>query len=804
VRVTAGSTLVDLAPGASTDLDFDVVNTGSVIDGVTARVIGLPEQQVRAHPPVLALFPDSAGRLTLSLELPPAYPAGRHPLTVEVLSRQDGVASEYVDLDLVVPTRPDFRLTMRPEVDRAHRTGRFVLSVTNSGNVRLAVTLAATDPERAVTARVVPERLLLDAGRSGDVLIEARGPRMIFGSEVDRPITVSALATPADEAARQADAQLRRVEQGADPQSADPAALINPDGDPTPGGGVPVDPAGDLGAPNLPEQSIAAILRQRPWITRGMLTALILLAIIALWAAIFLFGLRQVFASDPPTKAAPASFFDTDIVLQASTGQAQAENAPPGALPKDGSMPSGLGGTIAGTVTATSDGAPVGRILVEALRPRADGGLDTASSAATQADGSFQVAGLFPGGYLLRFSADGYDPVFYPGTPDQAAATAVTATSAQITAGTNVQITGHPASISGSVDPGDTLQPVVTTVTARPVSGPQTGQDLATTTTDGDNRYTLPDLPAPGTYQLSFAAEGYQPTVVSTSVEGGAQRLQPAVALTAGPGQIGGLITDGAGPLGGATISTTVGGSTVSTGTPTVGDVGRFVLGNLPTPGTYVLQISAPGHGGTTQVVDLGPGQNRLDLTVALPSGTDQVTGRLVDAAGNGIGGATVTVGGMTNPPQTGTLTAGTVGGFSLSGLPAGASLTLTFTKAGYATTTVPIQVGSSQAVSVTMTDSQGRLSGTVTDPNGTPIAGATVTATDGKRSWPVTSSSAFAGAAAGTFVIAQLPAGAYTVTADAPSTLARTTLVTVTAGGQSTADFVLPPDPAAVPGAGG
>jgi hypothetical protein len=62
VRVTAGSTLVDLAPGASTDLDFDVVNTGSVIDGVTARVIGLPEQQVRAHPPVLALFPDSSCR----------------------------------------------------------------------------------------------------------------------------------------------------------------------------------------------------------------------------------------------------------------------------------------------------------------------------------------------------------------------------------------------------------------------------------------------------------------------------------------------------------------------------------------------------------------------------------------------------------------------------------------------------------------------------------------------------------------------------------------------------------------------
>jgi len=794
VRVSAGSTLVDVAPGSSADVDVDVVNTGSLIDGVTARVIGLPEQQVKTHPPVLALFPESVGRLTLSLELPAAYPAGRHPLTVEVFSRQDGVPTEYVDLDLVVPTRPDFRLTIRPDVARAHRTGRFVLTVTNAGNVRLAVTLAATDPEKVVTPRVMPERLVLEAGRSGDVLIEARGPRMIFGSEVDRPITVTATAVAADPAARQTDTQIERVEQGMTPATGEPGELVDP------GSGL----ESDIGEPELPPHSVVPILRQRPWITRGMLTALILLAIIAVWAAIFLFGLRQVFATDPPVKIAPTSFFGDDVALQASTGQVQAVGAPPGALPKDGSLPSGLGGTITGTVTAVSDGMPVGRILVEAIRPRADGGQDVASSTATQLDGSFQVAGLFPGGYLLRFSADGYDPVFYPGTPDQAAATPVTAASAQVTAGTNVQITGHPASITGSVDPGDTLQAVVTTVTARPVAGPRAGQDVATTTTDGANAYTLTDLPAPGTYQLSFVADGYQPTVISTTVDGGGQRLQPSVALTAGPGQIAGLITGNGAPLGGATISTTVAGATVSSGTPTVGEVGRFVLGNLPTPATYVLQISAPGHGSTTQVVDLGPGQNRTDLTFGLAAGTDQVSGRLVDTAGNGIGGATVTVGGMANPPETGTLTAGTVGAFSLAGLPAGGSLTLTFTKAGFATTTVPIQVGGTAPVTVTMADSQGRLTGTVTDPGGVPIAGATVTATDGKRSWPVTSSSAFAGAAAGTYVIAGLPAGAYTVTAVAPTTLSRTTLVTVVAGAQTAADFVLPDDPAKVPGAGG
>ena len=205
MRVTAGSTLVDLPPGSSADIVLDVVNTGAVIDGITARVIGLPEQQVTIQPPVLALFPASAGRMTVSLGLPSAFPAGRHPVTVEVFSRQDGIAPEYLDLDLLVPTRPDFRMVVRPEVVRAHRTGRFVLTVTNTGNVRLDVSMAVTDPEKAVTAGPAG-RVVLDAGRSSDVLLEARGPRMIFGSEIDRPVTVTVTAVPGDEAAAQADA----------------------------------------------------------------------------------------------------------------------------------------------------------------------------------------------------------------------------------------------------------------------------------------------------------------------------------------------------------------------------------------------------------------------------------------------------------------------------------------------------------------------------------------------------------------------------------------------------------------------
>jgi len=792
VRVTAGSTLVDLTPGSSTAVDLDVINTGPVIDGITARVIGLPEQQVSMKPPVLALFPEATGRLTVTLGLPTAFPAGRHPVTVEVHSRQDGVNPEYLDLDLLVPTRPYFALAVRPQVVRAHRGGRFVVTVTNSGNTRLEIALAATDPEKIITPRVTPERVVLEAGHSCDVLVEIRGPRMILGAEIDRPVTVTGTAIVADIAGRPIAAAAGAGELVGDPgtEPADPGTEpADPGTEPADAGEEPADAAGAV-----PPQVLTITLRQRPWITRGMLTALILLAIIALWAAVFLFGLRQVFAADPPTKTAPASFFvAADIVLVGAVDPATGP-APAGALAKDGSLPSGLGGTIAGTVTAASSGEPVGRIQVDALRPAADGSLVLSSSSATQADGSYQVAGLFPGGYLLRFAAAGFDPIFYPAAADQGGATPITVLSAQVTTGINVVISGQPASITGTVDPGDTLQPVVTTVTARATQGAAAGQDVATTTTDGANAYTLTGLPAPAVYELSFTADGYQPNVVQTTVDGAAGRLQPTVLLSAGPGQIAGTVTDGTSPIGGITVSTTVDGKSVSTGTPTTGEVGRFVLDNLPTPATYVVTVSGPGFGGSTVVVDLGPGQRRDDLAVGLASGTGQLSGRLVGADGAGIGGAVVTVGGTPNPPTTNTLTAGDVGGFSLAGLPAGASLTLTFTKPGFAQTTVPVELGANAApLTVTMSDSLGRISGTVRGADGAPLAGATVTATDGKRSWPVTSSSSSPGTAAGGYLIAQLPVGAYTVTATGPSTDPRTTLVTVTAGVPATADFVLP-----------
>ena len=154
------------------------------------------------------------------------------------------------------------------------------------------------------------------------------------------------------------------------------------------------------------------IFRQRPYLTRGLLTALILLSIIALWAFAFLLGISQVFGGDPFTKTTPPSFYASHPIVGTSAGatagtdEAGGGAAPAGALPKQGALPAGVGGSIAGIVTAASNGEPVGRILVEARRLDRYGVWVAVASAATQADGSFEIAGLFPDTFVLALSAD--------------------------------------------------------------------------------------------------------------------------------------------------------------------------------------------------------------------------------------------------------------------------------------------------------------------------------------------------------------------------------------------------------------
>jgi len=739
VRVIPDSTSLRTAPGGQVELSLEVVNTSPLIDGITVRVIGLDPQQVSSRPPMLPLFPDATGRLSLFISVPPTFPAGRHPLTVELSSSVDAAHNEQVDIDLVVEPRPHLSLQLKPAVRRGYRRGRFHVECHNSGNVPLPTTLTAFDPDRLMRCRLSDEQLTIDPGAVASTMLSVRAKRRIFGNDLNRPITI------------QADAP-------------------------------------ELG---VSAESIAT-LRQRPLIARGMLTVVILACIIAGWAGAFLLGLTKVFAQDPLTKSAPASFF-----VSASADQSlRAASSPAGALAKSGTLPPGVGAGIGGTVTAASTGAAAGRIVVEALRPSRHG-LVLEASAATQADGSYVLLGLLPGSYYVRFSAIGYRTSWYPTATTQAGAKLVSANAQLVTQNVNTNVVGLPASISGSVDPGDTLTRVRTVVTAVPLQGAASSRPVAKVTTDKNGNYTLRNLPAPGVYELGYTTPGYAPSTVVERVDGGQARSEPTVRLSAGSGTIAGVVSgDDGKPLGNVTVTTTQAGQQFQTATPTLGEVGRFAFSGVPTPGTYVLTFSRAGFGARTIVVDLGPGQQQQKLKVTLASGTGTVSGRLTDALGKGLGGATVTVGGTTAPVSTTTLTDGEVGTYAVSGLPTPGTYTLTFALPGYAPQTVPVNLTDAnpkaQANAVLM-PGVGSIAGRVVDDGGQPIIGANVAVTDGKTVLKTVTVGASGGTPAGGYEVDQLPPGTYTVTVTADGHQQETALVPVLAAASSCQNFALP-----------
>ncbi|MDQ1690521.1 MAG: hypothetical protein QOD87_629 [Pseudonocardiales bacterium] len=788
MRVATDTQLLEVDPGEVASVRVEIVNTGQVIDGLTARIIGLPQESVRAEPALLPLFPDATGEVMLSLTVPASHPAGRHPLTVEVISHGARLPSAFVDVDLQVAAHPAMSVAPKPRMIRSRRQGRFVLEIANEGNLPLEVSLQAMDTDRAVTTVFTPSTVRVAAGSIAPVLLTVKGPRMLLGAEIDRAVSVQVTAR-ANEAA---------------------------------------GPAGDE-EPLVLRQETGVRLRQRPQLSRGLLTALVLASIIGLWAGAFLLGLNKVFAGDPATKAAPASFFAASQTAAGSgaggtaAGAAAGGAAPAGALPKSGQVPTGIGSTISGTVSASSDHKGVGRILVEALR-QTPKGLIVVSSAATQSDGTYTVAGLFPTQYLLRFTSAGFKTVWYPSASSQAAAQTVGTSSQGATNGVNAVITGNPASMSGTVDPGDTLTPVTTTVAVRSLVG-SAATPIATTKTAADGSYRLGALPAPGSYELTFTAAGYEPTTLVDTVTGGQQRLEPTVRLAVGNGQISGLVSSSGTGLGGVTVSTTVGGAALSITTPTTGAVGTFVLGGLPTPATYVITFAREGFGAQTTVIDLTAGQSRTNLAISLASGTGSVSGCVTTGTdcnpGNGgLGGATITVGGAVNNggssggssggagpaasagsgtaasgsgtgsgPSTTTLTQGATGTFALNGLAAPGSYTLTVSLPGYQSASVPVTLtgtGAPPSIRVTLTTQLGSILGRVRDSSGA-RAGATVTATDGKQNWTTTSTGND-----GSYVLDGLMPGTYSVTVTATGSTQQTALVTVTAGRTSAQNLTL------------
>src|SRR5579885_1541458 len=105
MRIELPQRTANTQPGTPFDVEVEVLNTSTTIDGVSVRLVGLDPAWVVADPPQLALFPDTTGIVHLRVTIPPEFPAGRHEIGVDVSSSVTGEAA-YATLWLdVAPVR---------------------------------------------------------------------------------------------------------------------------------------------------------------------------------------------------------------------------------------------------------------------------------------------------------------------------------------------------------------------------------------------------------------------------------------------------------------------------------------------------------------------------------------------------------------------------------------------------------------------------------------------------------------------------------------------------------------------------
>ncbi|GEM_PF-1082156 len=418
----------------------------------------------------------------------------------------------------------------------------------------------------------------------------------------------------------------------------------------------------------------------------------------------------------------------------------------------------------------------------------------------TGADGEFEGR-MAPGQYRIRFSGpadSALAPQYWGGTADVSGSVAISVgAGATFPLGDVVLASG--GSITGTVTDDDGEPVAGVTVTAR------SGLVQRTGVTGADGSYTVAGL-ATGAYTVSFTppagsvlrAEHYDDAAASweadvVAVTTGATTTGIDAELAVGGGIEGRVLAPGGAPLAGASVHVWPRDpGTGSAPTPaTTGADGTYHVGGLAA-GAWVVEVVPPFGSTLARVFYLdattSTAATAVDVTVreteqledvVLEPGAS-VSGVVLDPDGAPVAGAWV---GAQRAGASTALSAqtGADGSYTIIGLPAGGyrvrvspPWTSTDLVAVYhpgvaayeQAQEVTVAVGASRTLPATRLLRAGVVSGTITRPDGTPVAGASVNAYSGTQGGSATT------AADGTYTIGRLSADDFRVSVSSSATM--------------------------------
>jgi hypothetical protein len=499
-----------------------------------------------------------------------------------------------------------------------------------------------------------------------------------------------------------------------------------------------------VGAPEFAE----ATVRSTPLIGRGPRMVVGLVLVVALWASLAIVFIPKISDAFKPKSVVGAPSTVTSQGPAASTGAGA-----PGQSGTGGS--SGAGGNGNGGNGSGGSGSGGGGQGGGSGNGEGSGG--GAQQAGYQLAGT--VTGAEPKGVMVTLA-----PTSLVGASDAGAQTAPGSS----------QSTGNAfrEATSGALGkiPAEALQVV------RDGDG---ADNTTTVLTNAGGEFGFAGITAPGYYLLTVSKTGFQTQkfLINSADLASPQPLK--IAMVPGAGKLSGTVTgpDGA-PIGAATVIVTDGTVTVQTSSVSAsaqGTPGTWTADNLSTPGTYLVTVTAPGYGGASSLIKLGPkGSATADLSLVPGQGSivGTVTGQ--DGLGQfgGLGGISVTAtdGDVTRTATTVTSQA-LRGTFILPNMPTPGEYTMTISGDGFLTQTRTVTIAEgvgSATVNATLSRSDSVVEGTVTgvDAAGKSqggLVGVGLTLTSSTTTLKTMTTS---GDQAGTYRFTGVPPGTYVLTA--------------------------------------
>lgn len=376
-------------------------------------------------------------------------------------------------------------------------------------------------------------------------------------------------------------------------------------------------------------------------------------------------------------------------------------------------LPSGA--SLAGVVFGPNQKAVAGAVVrVEnEARPWSD-----AAAVATDASGRFELLGLDPGSYRVVARQTGLALGFVSGVIVEADVE----TPVEVTLPRAATVTGRLLGPTERPVPGRVL---VQELNGLPVS--RSVAEMLRAEAGADGRFRLEGLP-PGSHALLVNAPRHAPKRVDFDVVKHGVVDLADVSLEVGL-TIRGRVRDRAGlPVAGARVRGLGGGPGMARPLECESEAdGAFVLAGLQ-EGTYELRIEAPGYAPVTKHADAGA--EKVDVVLS-PGGS--ITGLVVDEAGRAVEAYNVRANAASERPfefETEKLVTAADGRFVLEDLAEGTyAVEVTAPeRASSVVSGVKVTAGSSADVGRIRLLPGGILRGTVTDTQGAPVSGATVT----------------------------------------------------------------------------